>query len=61
MIADVILFLVALVVLCVFCFKVGQVHGEALGVRRSHDLFKELHKKENTHADVSPTPPVVLL
>jgi hypothetical protein len=61
MIADVILFLVALVVLCVFCFKMVQVHGETLGLRRAYDHFKQLHQKENTHADVSSTPPVVLL
>jgi hypothetical protein len=54
MIADVILFLVALVVLCVFCFKIGQIHGETLGIRRAYDQFKTLNKKEKTHADVSP-------
>lgn len=59
MIADVILFVVALVVLCVFCFKIGQARGEALGVRRAYDHYQQLHQKENTH--VSQPPPVVLL
>lgn len=61
MIVDVALFLAALVVLCIFCFKIGQVHGETLGVRRAYDHHQQTQKKENTHADVSPIPPIVLL